>query len=238
MNILIVDDEQVFLDKIKETVLEMAEEEYLTVSVDVEDDPVSVVEDEDLLLYDLILLDIDMESMSGFEVARIIKEKKDKSDKPYIIFVSNYDNLVFEALNLSPLSFVRKSHLEDLRVCLIKADECINRPDSYLIKVGREPIRLFVGDIMYLEKQKNYVVFFSRNGVLKERTTMDEKYEDLARYGFLRTQIGYLVNPLFVEDIRETSIRLSTGKIIPLSKKYKKTVKQDFYEWMVGSFGL
>lgn len=233
MNVLIVDDEQVFLQKIEKTVNDICEKEGISVSIKVDDDPVAVLEDEKFLLCDVILLDIEMEDLSGIETAVKINDKKGKSDKPYIIFVTNRDDLVFDALKIQPYSFIRKSHLDDLKPCLKKIEDRINEPDVYVIKTGRDTVHLFVNDIIYLEKKNNYVVFHTENGEFKERTNIESKFADLQQYGFLRTQIGYLVNVKYIEDITDMSVLLSSGKYVPLSKKYKKTVKQDFYEWMV-----
>ena len=233
MNILIVDDEQVFLEKIEKAVLEICTNLGISVSIKKEDDPVSVIEDEKYLLCDVLLLDIEMDDLSGVEAACKINEQKGTSDKPYIIFVTNRDDLVFEALKEQPYSFVRKSHLEDLKPCLKKIEERINEPDVYSIKTGRDTVNLFINDIIFLEKKNNYVVFYTHTGVFKERTNIESKYTDLQQYGFLRTQIGYLVNVKYIEEITDMSVLLSVGKYVPLSKKYKKSVKQDFYEWMV-----
>lgn len=233
MNVLIVDDEQVFLEKIEITVQEICESEGISVSIKTDDDPVSVLEDKEFSTSDVVLLDIEMDDLSGIEIASKINERKGKSDKPYIIFVTNRDDLVFDALKIQPYSFVRKSHLEDLRACLKKINERISEPDVYVIKTGRDTMHLFINDIIYLEKKNNYVVFYTQAGVFKERTNIETKLADLQKYGFLRTQIGYLVNVRYIEEISDMSVLLSVGKYVPLSKKYKKSVKQDFYEWMV-----
>lgn len=233
MNVLIVDDEQFFLEKIEKTVLEICESEGIAVNVKFDDDPVSVVEDEKFSLSDVILLGIEMDDLSGIEIASKINERKGKSDKPYIIFVTNRDDLVFDALKVQPYSFVRKSHLEDLKSCLKKIDERICEPDVYAVKTGRDTVHIFINDIIYLEKKNNYVVFYTSTGVFKERTNIESKLADLHKHGFLRTQIGYLVNVKYIEEITDMSVLLSVGKYVPLSKKYKKAVKQEFYEWMV-----
>lgn len=65
------------------------------------------VEDED---YNLILLDIDMSDISGFDVARKVFRMKYGDN---LIFVSNMDNLVYEALEFRPFRFVRKKFLDE-----------------------------------------------------------------------------------------------------------------------------
>ena len=233
MNVLIIDDEHAVLNLLKETVVQICEKENIPINVRVEDDPVSVITDEKYKHSDVILLDIDMPDMSGIETASKINELKGKADKPYIIFVSNRDDLVFDALKEQPYSFVRKSHLEDLAACILKIQEKISVADVYSIKTGRGIDNLYINDIIYLEKKNNYVLFHTEAGVYKERTTIEAKYSDLSQYGFLRPQIGYLVNVRYIERIMKSTIILSTGEDIPLSKKYSKSIKQDFFEWMV-----
>lgn len=233
LNILIVDDEQVFLNSLQREVLKLCKDNNIAVKITLEDDPFTVIDDEKFLHNDIMLLDIDMPDVTGLQVANKINEKKGNSEKPYIIFVTNKDELVFDALREQPLSFVRKTHLEDLTPCLVKIHQKLFEPNIYSIKTGRDIYNISVDDIIYLEKKNNYVLFHTRTGILKERTNIDSKFSDLASYGFLRPQIGYLVNVRYIEDIQKTTVLLSTGKDIPLSKKYIKTIKQDFYEWMV-----
>lgn len=233
MNVLIIDDEHAVLNLLKETVIQVCKKENIPIKVKVEDDPVSVIADEKYKHSDVILLDIDMPDVSGLEIASKINVRKGKSDKPYVIFVTNKDELVFDALKEQPYSFVRKSHLEDLTVCLRKIQEKISLADVYSIKTGRGIDNLYINDIIYLEKKNNYVLFHTEIGVYKERTNIESKLFDLSQYGFLRPQIGYLVNVRYIEKITKSTIILSTGEDIPLSKKYSKVIKQDFFEWMV-----
>ena len=233
MNVLIIDDEHTVLNLLKETVIQVCEKENIPIKVKIEDDPVSAITDEKYKHSDVILLDIEMPDVSGLEIASKINERKGKADKPYIIFVTNKDELVFDALKEQPYSFVRKSHLEDLTVCLRKIQEKISLADVYSIKTGRGIDNLYINDIIYLEKKNNYVLFHTEIGVYKERTNIESKLLDLSQYGFLRPQIGYLVNVRYIEKITKSTIILSSGEDIPLSKKYSKSIKQDFFEWVV-----
>ncbi len=233
LNILIVDDEQVFVNSFKQDVKKLCEDNNIKVKITAEDDPLSVIDDEKFLHNDILLLDIDMPDISGMQIASQINEKKGNSDKPYIVFVTNKDELVFDALKVQPFSFVRKSHMEDLTPCLLKIHQKLFEPNVYSIKTGREIYNIYVDDIIYLEKKNNYVLFHTQTGLFKERSNIDSKVSDLTSYGFLRPHIGYLVNARYVEEIRDTVVLLSIGKDVPLSKKYRKSVKHNFYEWMV-----
>ena len=181
--------------------------------------------------FDVVLLDIEMPKYSGLDLASKINEQKDGSGKPYIIFVTNRDGLVFDALKQQPFSFVRKSHLEDLEPCFDRLITLCESEVYYPIKSGRDIERIALKDIFYLEKQKNYVIYHTARGTISERTTLDKK-TDLLRNGFLRTHIGYLVNIRCIEVIRTGEISLSDGTIIPLSRKYSEAVRKQFFEWM------
>ena len=70
--------------------------------------------------YALIFLDIDMPGMGGIEFAEVMQKNQTKTE---IIFVSNREDRVFDALRLHPFGFVRKSNfLKDISAVI----------DSYL----------------------------------------------------------------------------------------------------------
>ena len=229
MKILIVDDEPVFAGELRQYVNKICLDNRVTAEIQITDDS------EFLLMngkdFDFVLLDIEMPKYSGIDLASKINEQKGGSGKPYIIFVTNRDGLVFDALKQLPFSFVRKSHLEDLEPCFDRLITLCVSEIYYPIKSGRDIERVAMKDIFYLEKQKNYVIYHTARGTISERTTLDKK-TDLLRNGFLRTHIGYLVNIRCIEVIRTGEISLSDGTIIPLSRKYSEAVRKQFFEWM------
>ncbi len=84
--------------------------------------------------YDIICLDIDMPVVSGFDTAGELYDIKYGDN---LIFVSNMESAVFQALEFRPFRFVRKGHLAtDLKSALdawIKTygnNECIKALDE------------------------------------------------------------------------------------------------------------
>lgn len=229
MKILIMDDERAFSEELRDFVIKICEENHAEVEIELADNVEQLLKN--ALGFDVILLDIEMPEYSGLELAAKLNAEE-RSDKPYIVFVTNRDGLVFEALREQPYSFVRKSHLEELEPCLKRLIKLCERGELYTVKSGRAIERLSLGDISYLEKQKNYVIFHTARGEFRERTTLDKK-SDLLRRGFLRTHIGYMVNVRYIEKIDTELIRLSDGTLIPLSRRYRADVRRRFFEWMV-----
>lgn len=233
MNILIIDDNKNYLRTLKSKVLEMCNRNSIPISIITTDKSEEVLKTNLYLHNDVILLDIDMPEISGIQLASLINTSKGKSEKPYIVFVSCKDGLVFDALRELPYSFVRKEYEDDLETILVSIYEKINMKETYTIRNGRHIDTLIIENIVYLEKRNNYVVFHTVSGEYRERTKIEEKYRDLVNFGFVRPQIGYLVNIKYINDILLSSIVLDDGTQIPLSKKYRKTVKNDYFDWMV-----
>ena len=229
MKLAIIDDEKAFAERLRSYVLTLFAEKHTAVDI-------TVTDNSEFILYngkqfDVILLDIEMPSCSGIDLASKLNEKKCIDEKPFIIFVTNRDGLVFDALKQQPFSFVRKSHLDDLKPCFDRLIKLCESDIYYPIKSGRDIERVALKDIFYLEKQKNYVIYHTSRGMISERTTLDKK-SDLLNKGFLRTHIGYMVNIRCIEKIQTADISLSDGTIIPLSRKYSEAVRKQFFEWM------
>ena len=233
MNVLLVDDEKAFLVTLKKSILKICSEKDIDINITTTTDPYSVLENEHYKHCDAILLDIDMPNISGIDITEKINFLKGASSKPYIIFVTNRDGLVFDALRTQPYSFVRKSHLRDLKPCLGSIYSKISLENSIYIKSGNKTDRLEIKEIIYIEKEKNYIIFHTQRGEYKERSTIDARAVNLMNHNFLRPHIGYLVNVRFIDELLPDSIRLINGIVIPVTKKYRKEVKQQFYEWVV-----
>ena len=89
-----------------------------------------------------------------------------------------------------------------------------------------------------INKQKGnsdlpYIIFHTENTQYRERNTIEERAIQLLSKGFVRPHIGYLINVRYIDEIMPQTVRLIDGTLIPLSKKYRKEVKQKFYEWVV-----
>ena len=233
MNIILVDDDRIYLDELRDTVSQMCETNHINATIAATDKPLSLLEKNIYNHYDVILLDIDMPGISGIELASEINQLQGLSERPYIIFVSGRDGLVFQALREQPFSFVRKSEIDDLLPCLIRINGRLSVENTYGIKSGRTVEKVLIREIIYLEKSGNYVIFHTLIGDVKERTTTDEKAKDFKPYAFIRPHIGYLVNPLYIRELTSANVILTDGTVLPLTKKLSKAVRQEFFDWMV-----
>ncbi len=233
MNFAIIDDDKAFAKGLQSCINDFCSKEEIVCSVNIPQAETLLLSDETILRYDVIFLDIEMPEISGIDLADRINSLRGANEAPYIIFVSGRDNLVFDALSKFPYSFIRKSHLEDINICINNIWQRLNSAHTYSIKTGRDIKTLEIKNIIYLEKQGNYTAFFTSAGVFLERSSIDEKHRDLRELGFLRPHIGFLVNAAHITDFSGNSLKLSCGKEVSISRNYKQSIKVDFNEWLV-----
>lgn len=151
-NLLIVDDSADELHFIKEQLEQYikAKNYYITIDVFLNEGVTQI----DLNKYDAIFLDIDMPVINGFDLARTINEKNIKTK---IIFVTNLDQLVYEAAHQSPFDFIRKSNLKkEFGSVVERLYETLKKENvSYKMTSGNKLVNIKYSQILYFEVVKN-----------------------------------------------------------------------------------
>ena len=186
---------------------------------------------------DVVLLDIDMPNMNGFEVAKYIC-KEHKYVK--IIFMSAYDNFVYSAFEFYPFAYLRKSHISDeLPKVLKRIFEKIHEPDKQLKLITIEGIKIIdVNSILYVESKHNYYSLYSISG--KEyvcRGTLAEFEKDILKFDFFRIHAAFIVNLEYVEKILEKGYISVKNKTLPIAQRRVKEFKKVYTDYIRRSLG-
>lgn len=229
----IVDDDIVFSEELKHYIMQSCEMNGYDADVECFDIANSILEENLFEKFDIVFLDIEMPQINGIDIADRINTLRGDNIVPYIVFVTSKEHLVFDALKKFPFSFVRKSQLSDLDGCLMNLCKRLSASPIYSIKDGRGIRMLEIKNIIRVDKQRNYTVFYTKNGVFTERSSIDEKYKDLARCNFLRPHIGALINANHIKECKNEEITMSDGSIVAISRAYRKSFKEEFHKWMM-----
>lgn len=232
LNIAIVDDEPIFVNSLSNKIIELCNILNLRCSIGKYSNGYDVLENYNI--YHIIFLDIEMPSIDGISTAKRINEIKEGNGVPYIIFITSHNELVFDALKSFPYSFICKNnYVDDLFQCLSQVNKAIKFSHyTIMIHSDRKDIILNVEDIIYLEKQKNYVIYYNADRLHKVRSDIDHEYSKLSVYGFIRPHIGYIVNNSAIQYIATDFISLVNGIKVPLNKKYRADVKRKYFKWL------
>ena len=130
MRIAICDDENIWINHIEEYIKKI-KSIYNEIEYDVfisGESLLSHYNNEDI--YDIVILDIEMNGMSGIDTSNAIR---DKDPAVIIFFLTSYKEYVFECFRSSPMNFwVKPLKYEIFKEDIIRAHKSIEQSYTYL----------------------------------------------------------------------------------------------------------
>ena len=83
--------------------------------------------------------------------------------------------------------------------------------------------RILLKNIVSIEKEEKYINIHYRNGVVRERKTLDKVMKSLASSEFVYVDKSDIVNLRQIESIRKDQLVLKDGRILRISRpRYRK----------------
>ena len=238
MHLILCDDDNVFLDKLETRIRGMCQKHGIAVEMERYDSSKKMLEGlKDLDTVPVFLIDIDMPEVNGFAVASFLKKWNREC---CIGFVSNKDELVFQAFAYHPFFFIRKTHLdEELEPQLLELQKKMRvKVPKIELQTGRQAVEVALDTIWFVESEKNYLLFYrekdERGDAVRARMKIAEAEKELEPHGFVRTHKGYLVNMNYVYRLRENEILLLNGKHVPVSRSYLNQVRMKIMGAVMG----
>jgi two-component system, LytTR family, response regulator len=192
---------------------------------------------------DLVLLDVQMPKLDGFEVLELIPGESEGRRRPAVVFVTAYDQYAVRAFEVHAVDYLLKPvSAERLAAALARAraggrpavagaaarrlarelrpDEPLGR---LLVREGERVHVVPVDRIDYLEAQGDAVVIRAGAARLRKAITLGELEEQLDGRRFLRVHRSYIVNldrlaglELYAKDSRVALLR--DGSRVPVSR--------------------
>lgn len=185
--------------------------------------------------FDLLMLDIDMEGMSGMELARCIR----KTDEAIpIIFLTNRKEYVFEGYEVRALRYLLKPiDKEKLFPILNELCAAAKQEKNYLIiSVAGEHIKLEQKEILYVEANGHYLTIHTLQEAYEIKKPLSELMEEIShttdgREHFISSHRSFWVNLAHIERVMRTECLLSDGSKIPVSRSCYKAVNEAFIQY-------
>lgn len=217
ISIGIIDDEQVYLDKIKDILITNFDDirVYLYNSA-------SKI-DNDL---DFILLDIDMPDIDG-----IIFSKQHRNYR--IVFVTNYDTRIKEAFGPNVYGYVSKGNLEEELVEKVKEVIEVIKCDYYVtFKVNGIDINIRIDDIIYCQYLGNHIVsiVYHDKKININNSSLKKVKEVLNEY-FIEISQDIIINKHRIINFEDRYVYLDgINSKFEVSVRKRKLVRKSFYE--------
>lgn len=178
--------------------------------------------------FDILFLDIDMPDISGLSVAKFLREA---DEDIIIIFISAYENYVFESLEYTPFRFIRKNRMQQELGFALKAAYALYRKNvkKYLLVRGNEgDFRIEQSTICYFEMIQRKIYLHLIDGqVISVWKTMKEFYKDVQDDNFVKIHSGCAVNLKYVKGYSNGEITLDNGEKLLASRAGMKVLKEE-----------
>lgn len=229
--IAICDDEPKILESLAEIIKKVVLKHNISAEYYVTQDAKEMLKHIDENNVDILFLNIDMPQHNGMEIAEYLLNK---GVKTLLIFVTNYEALVYKSFQYHPFGFIRKNYFdkEIEQVISSAIDTLKDRQDSLVIKINNELIRIKLSEIMYFEASSNYVDVFTTTANYHYRETLGVLEKQLSDKGFIRIHKGYLVNQQFVYAIRYNEVELSNEVLLPIGRTNRDNARKMLMKYM------
>ncbi len=180
--------------------------------------------------YEIYFMDIEMPGTNGIDVCQRFKHQK---NGPLIIFISNKESLVFQSFEVHPFRFIRKNHfMEECEALVLDIKTYLLRNARRIITIKEahgDTIHTFPADeLIYIEVYHKYCTAHTVNTSTEIKCPLSDFEDQLTEYGFLKPHRSYLVNYRFISNISKSEITLTSGDILPLSRRKVDEIRQEY----------
>lgn len=175
----------------------------------------------------IIFLDICLKNYNGIEIATKLKKK---NSNLLIIFISNINDLVFDAFIALPFFFIRKNCFEkDFENMSIQLKNFIDRHMKILeLRINGRITKIYINEIIYVEAMLRKVRIVTVDQEIIYKSSFSNFLKLYSNRTLIQTQRSYAVNLSQVKSVGNCDILLSNNEYLPISEKYKKSFMDQY----------
>lgn len=179
--------------------------------------------------YDLVLLDVELKGMDGFETAKIYQKRYPDCT---IMMLSMHTELSRRGYVVNAFRYIDKACMADEMTEALSAFEKLRERERMIqvhqVGIGEIPLRL--KDIIYIETEKRNVKIHTRTQECLCSENMNYMEEMLADSGFYRCHRSYIINLDRVRSFDHANVYLETRDCVPVSVRKYTELKHRYLE--------
>lgn len=212
-----IDDEPKALEIIRSHVSKI---DYLNL-INVYTDPLKAIAFIEANPVDLIFLDINMPDIDGMKFLKHLR------NKIQIIFTTAHSEYALRSYEVEAVDYLLKPFdFSRFLIAVVKAKERINlntlQEDYFFVSTGNQKKRLFYKDILYIQAEGNYVIYYTLNDRTMVRASISETVELLPRNKFIQIHRSTIVSLHCIDKVEDNHVHIQ-GVKHQISATYRDT---------------
>jgi len=227
--IAICDDNEKFLELFEEKFIQYCEKSSIKAILRCFSDSDMLMEQvEEKKNFDAFILDIEMPTYSGIDIARVVREH---SNSAIIIFMTAYESYAKEGYGMNVSSYILKNHLDDdlekvLDQMFLQLQQMKNGK-IYTISNQRKFIKMLQKNIVCVYKNQKNAVFVLEDKLEEwERATLEKVYQQMNNQDMIMVDRGLIVNLHHIRSITDDKIVMDNGQELITSRNQIKSLKK------------
>ena len=186
--------------------------------------------------YDVLVLDMEMEDMTGIEVAKQIREKGDRD--VLLLFLTSYPKYMQQSFGVQPFQYMIKPvSYEGFKEEMIRAYQYIKSDEKNIIfvKTDDDEVVVRIRNIISIKKETGRAVMklITTQGNIAVRGNFKDLGEAVNQNPFLRISRSCIVNMDHIYRFQKSQIEMDNREYETMSRRRITEIKEAFTKYAV-----
>ena len=239
MHLLICDDDALFAARVEKLTRAYLAQHDIPAQVTVCTSGEEALAVQELELYQVALLDVDLDTMNGISLGRQLRQR---SPEIYLVYISAYLEFAPEGYTVNAFRYILKRDLERMLPSCLDAlffDETLHTCKTLTIRQNRTETELPYDAIYCLESDLRKVNVYGdvpHQPICSYYGKLTDLPKELFENGFLRVGRSDVVNMRYIRQISGYKVTLRNGVELSVSRNGYAAIRATYLEWK-GQFG-
>jgi Response regulator of the LytR/AlgR family len=232
-HLAVVEDEAKDQETLRGYFAKYAEEKSARLEVSYFGDAESFLSSFQLGLYDLVLMDIELQAKNGLEAS---KEMRAVDSDVVLVFMTNLAQYALEGYKVNAFDYlVKPISYFDFSLRLEKALERVGKrkKSKVLIFENGRKVVLPLNDIFYIEVYGHLLIYHAKEGNFRTYGTLKDISKELSSNGFSLCNSCFLVNLAYVKSVAGFTANVGPDELL-ISHPKRKSFLEELNRYLGG----
>lgn len=232
IKIAVCDDEEIFLNKIKKILKEIAKNNNIEMVVRTYTNGMELLEkSEDI---ELFLLDVRMPVISGIDIGHKLRKKHGNC---HIAFLTSSKDDAYKGYPIKPLDYIIKPFnyndiLSILEEAMKKTE--IEKNSSFLVNIAKSKKQMIeFRDVLYFETRERKLYIICINEEIETIETIKSISRKVENFDMWPAHRSFMVSLWKIKTINDKQVTMMNDIEIPIGRIYKNDFRKAYHKFII-----